>query len=80
MNLELTDEQGQAAIELFDLAVKSGGLRVAQAAVVLTNMIVKAKKDSQQQGGAEAFKDQSMRTALDNGEIVVDETDLPGRG
>jgi hypothetical protein len=35
MNIELTNEEAQALAQLLDLAVKAGGLRVAQPALAI---------------------------------------------
>ncbi len=51
--ITLTDQEAQAAIQLFDLAVKSGGLQVAKAAVVLTDKIADAINRSQAGKAAE---------------------------
>lgn len=51
ITLTLTEEKAQALIDLLDVAVKSGGLQVARAAVVLTDDIVQAIK-----AGKEAAK------------------------
>ncbi len=40
--ITLNEQEAQAAIQLFDLAVKSGGLQIAKAAIVLTDKIVDA--------------------------------------
>ena len=42
MNLELDDHEANVLTGLIDLAVKSGGLNVAEAAVVLTRKIAQA--------------------------------------
>lgn len=42
MNLELDDHEANVLTGLIDLAVKSGGLNVAEAAVVLTRKIAAA--------------------------------------
>lgn len=46
MKLELTKEEAQALVALIDLAVKSGGLQVASAALVITKKIDDAAKES----------------------------------
>lgn len=48
ITLTLTEEKAQALIDLLDVAVKSGGLQVARAAVVLTDDIVQAIKASKE--------------------------------
>lgn len=42
--LELTDNEGSALLQLIDLAVKAGGMNVAEAAVVLSQKINKSKE------------------------------------
>ena len=48
ITLTLTEEKAQALIDLLDVAVKSGGLQVARAAVVLMDDIVQAIKASKE--------------------------------
>ncbi len=48
ITLTLTEEKAQALIDLLDVAVKSGGLQVARAAVVLTDDVVQAIKASKE--------------------------------
>jgi len=43
MKLELTTEEANAMVNLINLAVKSGGIQVAKAAVVLTDKIFEAQ-------------------------------------
>lgn len=45
-SVTFTPEQGTALLQLIDIAVKSGGLNVASAAVVLSDMIQAAHKAS----------------------------------
>ena len=42
IKLELNDAEARALVELLDLANKSGGLRVAEACVVLSRKIAEA--------------------------------------
>lgn len=49
MQVELTKEEMQVAIQLFDIAVKSGGLNVAQAAVTLTSKLEGAMQEDLQE-------------------------------
>ncbi len=49
MTLELTKEEAQALVSLLDLAVKTGGLNVAQAAVHLVGKIEQAGKPAQEE-------------------------------
>lgn len=44
MLIDFTPEELNATVQLFDLAVKAGGLQVAEAAVVLTNKLKAAIK------------------------------------
>lgn len=44
MTIELTEQEGQALLQLIDIAVKSGGLNVAQAGFVLAAKISEAAK------------------------------------
>ena len=46
IKLELTEEKAKALGDLIDMAVKAGGLNVAKAAVILTDDILQAIKDS----------------------------------
>lgn len=46
MQVEYTNEEAQAAINLYDLAVKAGGLQVANAALLLTKKLQDAKETS----------------------------------
>lgn len=39
MQVEYTNEEAQTAINLYDMAVKSGGLQVANAAIMLTKKL-----------------------------------------
>jgi hypothetical protein len=48
MNINLTPQQAQAAIALFDLAVKSGGLNVAAQALEIAQIIQAAMQANQQ--------------------------------
>lgn len=41
--LEMNEQEKGVVLALFDLAVKSGGMQVAEAAVVLTKKIVEQK-------------------------------------
>jgi len=43
--LEMTEQEKNAVLALFDLAVKGGGMQVAEAAVVLSKKIVEVKPD-----------------------------------
>jgi hypothetical protein len=47
MTIELTEQEANALLQLIDLAVKSGGLNVAQAGVVLAAKISAAAKPQQ---------------------------------
>lgn len=58
MNIKFNKEEAQALFQLIDLAVKSGGLNVAQAAVVLSEKIrqaseVEARQEQIKQPGAD---------------------------
>lgn len=44
MNVPYTNEEADAAIKLYDLAVRNGGLQVAEAALVLTRKLQDAAK------------------------------------
>jgi hypothetical protein len=44
MNIELTKEEAQALAGLLDIAVKSGGIQVANAALVIMRKIEEAAK------------------------------------
>lgn len=44
MTIELTKEEATALVQLIDLAVKSGGLQVANAALVLMSKLDAAAK------------------------------------
>jgi hypothetical protein len=46
MKIEFTKEEAQALVGLIDLAVKSGGLQVANAALVIMKKIDDAAKES----------------------------------
>lgn len=48
MKIELTKEEANALVGLIDLAVKSGGLQVANAALVLMKKIEDAAKAADQ--------------------------------
>lgn len=45
MKIELTNEEANALIELIDISVKAGGLRVASAAVTLVAKIQTAAQE-----------------------------------
>jgi len=49
MTIELNEQEGQALLQLIDLAVKSGGLNVAQAGFVLAAKISEAASKSKSQ-------------------------------
>lgn len=49
MTIELNEQEGQALLQLIDIAVKSGGLNVAQAGVVLAAKISEAASKSKSQ-------------------------------
>lgn len=51
INLELTIQEATVLNQLLDLAVKSNGLQVAEAAVVLSHKIRTAVASAQQHGG-----------------------------
>lgn len=51
MTLELTKEEATALVQLIDIAVKSAGLNVAQAALHLTNKITEAGKPEETTDG-----------------------------
>lgn len=40
MNIELTKEEANALLQLIDIAIKSGGIQVAKAGVVLSEKIL----------------------------------------
>lgn len=42
MNVTFTADEAKAALQLFDLAVKAGGLQVAEAALILSKKIQEA--------------------------------------
>lgn len=46
MNVTYTKEEAQAAIQLYDLAVKANGLAVSEAALFLTKKLQEAAKES----------------------------------
>jgi hypothetical protein len=48
MNIELTPQQAQQAIALFDLATKAGGLNSAAAALELAIIVQKAMQAEQE--------------------------------
>lgn len=52
MNIELTPQEAQAIIGLLDLATKSGGLQVAQAALPIA-IKVQAALDTEKEGDQE---------------------------
>lgn len=45
MKVEYTTEEAQTAINLYDLAVKSGGLQVASAALMMTKKLQDAAQE-----------------------------------
>lgn len=47
MTITLSEQEAQVLVQLIDMAVKSGGLNVAQAAVVLTQKITDAAKPAE---------------------------------
>lgn len=47
MNVTYTNEEAEVAIKLYDIAVKAGGLQVAEAALVLTRKLQEAAKPSE---------------------------------
>jgi len=44
INLQLTEQEAQALVQLMDAAVRAQGLQVAQAALVLTAKVQEAAK------------------------------------
>lgn len=48
MNISLSKEEANALVGLIDLAVKSGGLQVANAALVIMNKLEAAAKEEDQ--------------------------------
>ena len=48
MTIELSEQEANALLQLIDLAVKSGGLNVAQAGVVLASKIQAASKPQEE--------------------------------
>lgn len=44
MNVTYTNEEAQAAIQLYDIAVKANGLSVSEAALFLTKKLQEAAK------------------------------------
>lgn len=46
INLQLTEQEAQALVQLMDAAVRAQGLQVAQAALVLTAKVQEAAKAS----------------------------------
>ena len=54
MNLELDDNEASVLTGLIDMAVKAGGLNVAEAAVVLTRKIAAAAQAAAQAAASEA--------------------------
>lgn len=46
MNVSYTNEEAQAAIQLYDMAVKANGLAVSEAALFLTKKLQEASKES----------------------------------
>jgi hypothetical protein len=51
MNIELTKEEAQALAGLLDIAVKSGGIQVASAALLILKKIEDAAKASEKKDG-----------------------------
>lgn len=49
IKVEYTNEEAQAAVSLYDLAVKAGGLQVAQAALNLTKKLQDASKEDNEE-------------------------------
>jgi hypothetical protein len=49
MQVDFTQEEAQATIQLIDLAVKSGGLQVAQAGVVISAKLQEAFKPKEEE-------------------------------
>jgi hypothetical protein len=45
MKIELTPQEAQVVINLFDIAVRARGMEVAEAALVLTQRIKKAAEE-----------------------------------
>lgn len=45
MNITYTNEEAQAAIQLYDMAVKANGLAVSEAALFLTKKLQDASKE-----------------------------------
>ena len=43
MNVELNDNEASVLVQLLDIAVKAGGLNVAEAAVVISKRIEESK-------------------------------------
>jgi hypothetical protein len=48
--LELTKEESQQLLELLDIATKTGGLQVAQAALPLATKLLQASQPAKQDG------------------------------
>jgi predicted DNA-binding transcriptional regulator YafY len=46
MNIELTNDEAQALVQLLDIAVKAGGLRVTQPALAIAQKIDAAAAES----------------------------------
>ncbi len=56
MKIEFTKDEATALNQLIDLAVKAGGLNVAEASVILSRKIVAAIQEDAQPKPAEAEK------------------------
>lgn len=46
MNVTYTPEEVQAALQLYDMAVKYGGLNVAEIAIVLSRKLTQPKEET----------------------------------
>lgn len=46
MNVTYTPEEVQAALQLYDMAVKYGGLNVAETALVLSKKFIQPKEET----------------------------------
>lgn len=46
MNVIYTPEEAQAALQLYDMAVKYGGLNVAETALVLSRKLTQPKEET----------------------------------
>ena len=48
MTIELNEQEANALLQLIDIAVKSGGLNVAQAGVILASKVSAASKPQEE--------------------------------